>query len=41
MERYYLKVKGMQGPVVAHDSLADAYTEARRLFEKFEQIRRV
>ena len=41
MERYYLKVKGMQGPTVAHDTLAEAYTEARRLFEKFGQSRRV
>ncbi len=41
MERYYLKVKGLQGPTVAHDTLADAYIEARRLFEKFGQLRRV
>lgn len=32
MERYYLKVQGMPGPSVAHDTLADAYKEARRLF---------
>lgn len=31
MERYYLKVEGMAGPVVAHETLADAYAEARRL----------
>ncbi len=25
MERYYLKVQGQQGPVVAHDTLEEAY----------------
>lgn len=39
MERYYLKVKGMAGSVVAHDTLADAYKEARRLFDLNEQSR--
>ena len=41
MERYYVKVKGAPGPQVGHDTLADAYAEARRLFELIGKDRRV
>lgn len=41
MERYYLKVKGMQGPRASHKSLAKAYIEAQRLFELEGQQKRV
>jgi hypothetical protein len=41
LERYYIKVKGMAGSVVAHDTLEDAYTEARRLFDLNGRARRV
>jgi len=41
MERYYVKIKGTTGANVAHDTLAEAYIEARRLFELVEQSRRV
>lgn len=30
---YYLKVSGQRGPAVAHKTIAEAYTEARRLYE--------
>ena len=41
MERYYVKVKGSLGAQMPHDTLADAYAEARRLFELIGQSRRV
>jgi len=41
MERYYVKVQGARGPAAHHPTLAEAYTEARRLFEKVGQDRRV
>jgi len=41
MERYYLKVSGMEGSRIPHKTLADAYTEARRLFDLARQKRRV
>ena len=41
MEKYYVKVSGEQGPKVPHKTLAEAYTEARRLFEITGQSRRV
>ena len=41
MERYYLKVQGQQGPVVAHDTLEEAYIEARRLSGLLAGMRRV
>lgn len=41
MERYYIKVKGKMGSVIAHDSLEEAYTEARRLFDLEGGQRRV
>ena len=41
MERYYLKVQGEPGPAVAHDTLEEAYTEARRLFDLKSGKRRV
>jgi len=31
LERYYIKVKGERGSVIAHDTLAEAYAEAKRL----------
>lgn len=33
LERYYVKVKGSLGCQVAHDTLADAFAEAKRLHE--------
>jgi hypothetical protein len=41
IERYYVKVKGAEGSRCAHDTLAEAYTEARRLFDLIGRNRRV
>jgi len=34
MERYYVKVKGERGSAVAHDTLAEAYKEAKWMHTK-------
>jgi hypothetical protein len=41
IERYYIKVAGGEGSRVPHDTLAAAYTEARRLFDLVGRNRRV
>jgi hypothetical protein len=41
MERYYIKVSGKRGPAIAHHTLEEAYTEARRLFDLRSGSRRV
>ena len=41
MGKYYCKVSGRAGPKVPHKTLAEAYIEARRLFDQNGRTRRV
>ena len=41
IERYYVKVSGMRGPQAHHNTLTQAYTEARRLYDLNGRTRRV
>ena len=41
LERYYVKVRGSIGCRQPHFSLAEAYAEARRLFDLNGRVRRV